>query len=61
MSIIESMEKFHAHLDMCKQCRDHPFGLCKVGESLLLTTPKKDALAGVTETLAGTPKGDVGR
>jgi hypothetical protein len=29
------VEKFHAHLDVCKQCREHPFALCPVGERLL--------------------------
>ena len=23
--------KFHDHLDVCKQCREHPFDLCTVG------------------------------
>ena len=27
--------KFHDHLDTCKQCRENPFGLCIVGEELL--------------------------
>jgi hypothetical protein len=27
--------KFHAHLDECKQCREHPFGLCSTGSRLL--------------------------
>ena len=27
--------KFHDHLDVCKQCREHPFGLCSVGARLL--------------------------
>lgn len=26
---------FHAHLDVCGQCRDHPFDLCHVGVPLL--------------------------
>ena len=30
------IEKFHAHLDVCKQCRDHPFDLCPVGAPLLM-------------------------
>lgn len=28
-------EQFHAHLEACKQCEDHPFQLCQVGERLL--------------------------
>lgn len=30
-------DAFHAHLDECEQCREHPFNLCAVGESLLRT------------------------
>jgi len=26
------MVEFHRHLDLCTQCREHPFGLCKEGE-----------------------------
>jgi len=32
---IPEIDKFHNHLDVCKQCRDNPFGLCTVGASLL--------------------------
>ena len=28
--------EFHKHLDMCKQCRENPFGLCWKGQRLLL-------------------------
>ena len=28
--------KFHEHLDMCEQCREHPFSLCTEGAKLLL-------------------------
>jgi hypothetical protein len=27
--------KFHDHLDVCKQCREHPFGLCPIGAAAL--------------------------
>ena len=27
--------EFHAHLDICSQCRDHPFNLCSAGAILL--------------------------
>lgn len=27
---------FHAHLDVCQQCANHPHDLCPVGASLLL-------------------------
>jgi len=30
-------DRFHGHLDTCKQCRDNPFGLCKTGELLLFS------------------------
>ncbi len=26
---------FHAHLNVCTQCREQPFNLCAVGEPLL--------------------------
>jgi hypothetical protein len=26
---------FHAHLDVCQQCANHPFELCKAGAELL--------------------------
>lgn len=26
---------FHAHLDVCAQCRNNPFGLCEAGELAL--------------------------
>lgn len=46
MTLTDSMKAFHAHLDVCKQCRDNPFGLCKPGESLLLATADEDAIIG---------------
>jgi len=36
----ESIEKFHAHLDECKQCEAHPFDLCPVGDRLIRATAK---------------------
>jgi 8-oxo-dGTP pyrophosphatase MutT (NUDIX family) len=32
------MEQFHAHLDVCRQCREHPFALCSTGGRLLRAT-----------------------
>lgn len=32
----EKMDAFHAHLDVCKQCREHPFELCAEGRKRLL-------------------------
>ena len=31
----DRINKFHAHLDICEQCRKHPFDLCEVGAKLL--------------------------
>lgn len=27
---------FHAHLDVCGQCRHHPFSMCREGQRLLV-------------------------
>ncbi len=27
--------EFHQHLDACKQCREHPFNLCRTGSDAL--------------------------
>jgi len=32
---MEAIDKFHSHLDVCEQCRNHPFGLCSTGAELL--------------------------
>lgn len=53
--ITKSMQAFHAHLDVCKQCRDNPFGLCKTGEALLLATAEEDALVGAHRLFGLTP------
>jgi hypothetical protein len=29
-------DNFHAHLDVCEQCREHPFDLCRTGADLLM-------------------------
>ncbi len=29
------IQKFHDHLDVCRQCREHPFDLCPTGATLL--------------------------
>ena len=55
MSITKSMQAFHAHLDVCKQCRDNPFGLCKPGEKLLLATAEEDAIIGAHKLYGVTP------
>ena len=33
---MDKVDEFHTHLDICKQCRENPFGLCSLGERLLL-------------------------
>lgn len=38
--IIEAIDKFHSHLDVCVQCRDNPFGLCRAGSDLLVQVGK---------------------
>lgn len=30
-----SENKFYSHLDICTQCRNHPFELCAVGAQVL--------------------------
>ena len=30
-----NVDKFHNHLDECRQCRDNPFALCAKGHELL--------------------------
>lgn len=32
---VEAAAAFHAHLDFCQQCEQHPFDLCTVGARLL--------------------------
>ena len=34
-----NIDRFHAHLDVCEQCREHPFELCEIGELLLRRVP----------------------
>jgi len=33
--VYQGIDKFHAHLDICEQCRNHCFDLCPVGATLL--------------------------
>lgn len=37
----EAQDRFHRHLDNCKQCSDEPFNLCPTGERLLLDAVKE--------------------
>jgi hypothetical protein len=32
----EEVDRFHKHLDVCKQCRNNPMFPCVVGASLLM-------------------------
>jgi hypothetical protein len=35
-TIPEKLQKtFHDHLDLCKQCRENPFGLCDDGQNIM--------------------------
>jgi len=33
--IYDRIKRFHAHLDVCSQCRNHSFDLCQTGAQLL--------------------------
>jgi hypothetical protein len=35
VSVKEQAEAFHAHLDVCKQCANHPFDLCLTGQEIM--------------------------
>lgn len=35
VNVTDPMDAFHAHLDICQQCRDNPFALCAEGSKLL--------------------------
>lgn len=37
--------KFHAHLDVCRRCREQPFNLCPTGACLLKEAVPPDAEA----------------
>lgn len=44
-SLRKTHADFHAHLDECRQCREHPFALCSTGRELLghtAGTPEKE-------------------
>lgn len=32
----DKQQRFHAHLDVYEQCRNHPFELCPAGAAILL-------------------------
>lgn len=35
MNQVERIKEFHKHLDVCRQCANHPFDLCPTGAKLL--------------------------
>lgn len=37
-------DKFHAHLDECRQCREEIFNLCPIGADLLLHAATDDPM-----------------
>jgi hypothetical protein len=39
----ETRVAFHAHLDVCEQCREHPFALCPKGAAILEPVVQEDA------------------
>jgi hypothetical protein len=45
---------FHAHLDVCRQCREHPFALCVEGEKAVRSAMLDDAVK-VMKKHYGTP------
>lgn len=36
--------EFHAHLDVCRECEEHPFNLCAMGHRLLNLAGGHDAV-----------------
>lgn len=47
MTAEERVKAFHDHLDKCEQCREHPFDLCPIGQSLFLATALKRPSSGL--------------
>lgn len=45
---LDTAERFHSHLDTCRQCSEHPFDLCPAGATLLAAVP----IEGATVTAA---------
>lgn len=46
-------KQFHAHLDTCAQCAEHPFALCQEGHALLMAWGKADQRANLKAMGAG--------
>jgi len=45
---LSGIDRFHAHLDICEQCREHPFQLCPTGV-LLITSAVADLAVEATK------------
>lgn len=41
-----ALDVFLEHLDVCDQCREHPFALCRTGYELIRKSSEEDAIAG---------------
>ena len=41
----DGVDRFHAHLDACEQCREHPFDLCATGSELIQVAAREAAQA----------------
>lgn len=52
-------DRFHAHLDDCRRCEEHPFDLCAIGAVLLKAAGDEAAaqLAGITAPPPGMGEG----
>lgn len=50
---MDPIEKFHAHLDLCEQCREHPFDLCVAGAQLLVATAGPSKPFSMSATVTG--------
>lgn len=44
--VYKRIAAFHAHLDVCEQCRNHTFALCPTGEELLKNAATKETIYG---------------
>jgi hypothetical protein len=53
--MMDPIEKFHAHLDLCAQCREHPFDLCEAGGRLLVATAGPSKPFSMGSTVTGRP------
>lgn len=46
---MSNVNKFHEHLDVCEQCRENPFDLCKSGLMILNKTVNEIILSNVND------------